>query len=322
MNILLLGTTGLLGHNVLKQLLFDGHKVVALVRDPKKVLLRHNNLQIIKGPLDQPTIINAAQGCEAIINCVGVTDMALLHLTDYTAINSELPKILISAMKHHGISTLIHISTANTIGYGAPTKPSNEASAIEYPFSESFYAQSKLTGEAYLQQASQENPTGHIIIVNPGFMIGPYDVKPSSGTLLLTGYQKPIMAAPKGGKSFIAAKDAAVAITHALTMGTNGNRYLLTGSNMTLKEFYRLQADTMGYRQIFVSLPNWIVSIAGRIGDCIRYCGIKTQLSTRNVRQLMVTEHYDNTKAVDELHMPQTPIETAIRDFFDWWGNK
>lgn len=322
MKILLLGATGLLGHNVLRQLLLDGHEVAALVRHPDKLLFRHERLEAIQGATDAACMESAACGCDAIINCAGTTDMALRHYEDYLAMNATICKEMIEIMEHHGISTLVHTSTANTIGYGTPEEPADEEQPIQAPFSQSFYALSKQLGESYLATAAEQHPDWHIVVVNPGFMIGAYDTKPSSGVLLLTGYRKPIMAAPRGGKSFVAASDAARAIANALTMGRHGERYLLTGENMTLREFYHLQATVMGYRQGFISLPNWLVGLAGKMGDALRWCGIRTQLSTRNVRQLMVTEHYDNGRATRELMMPHTPVEEAVKAFFEWWGNK
>lgn len=321
MKILLLGTTGLLGHNVLKQLLFDGHEVVVLLRNPKKLLIEDDRIKVLKGQLDLESIRMAATGCDAIINCAGVTDMSLLSLEDYLPVNAGLAGILVEVMKCHGIKTLVHTSTANTIGFGTREKLSDESCPMQHPFDKSYYAVSKLQGESILTKTAERCPDWHIVIVNPGFMIGAYDVRPSSGALLLAGFRKPVMAATHGGKSFVAASDAARAIVNALCKGRNGERYLLTGSNMSLREFYALEADTMGYRQAFVALPNWLVAIAGMLGNVLRMCRIKTQLSTRNVRQLMVTEHYDNSKAVRELDMPQTPIRVAISDFFGWWGN-
>lgn len=321
MKILLLGATGLLGHNVLRQLLIDGHQVVALARTPKKVLIEHPMLTIVEGNLSLDSIESAACGCNAIVNCAGVTDMSLLRIDDYLDINAHLNERLVRAMERLGITTLVHTSTANTIGYGDKHRLANETDPIAAPFDKSFYALSKLEGEHTLEKAARTHPDWHIVTVNPGFMIGDYDLKPSSGVLLLAGFRKRIMAAPKGGKSFVAAKDAAKAIANALTLGSNGQTYLLTGSNMSLRDLYALQASTMGYRQTFIDLPNWMVSIAGRLGDLLRMCHIKTQLSTRNVRQLMVMEYYDNQKAIRELQMPQTPIHEAIKDFFDWWNN-
>ena len=156
------------------------------------------------------------------------------------------------------------------------------------------------------------------MVVNPSFMVGAYDTKPSSGKLLLAGYKRRRMAVPKGGKSFVHVRDAAEAVVNAVTMGVNDERYLLTGESMSLKEFYELQAEGCGYKQRVLELPDILVLAAGKVGDMLRWMNIRTQLCTRNVRQLMVCEYYDNGKARRQLAMPQTPIVDAIRDFFGW----
>lgn len=320
MKVLLLGATGLLGHNVLLSLLEHGHNVVALVRSSATLRdIDSTDLSVVKGSiLDKDDLLRAAEGCESIINCSGTTDMALLRYKDYLPVNRDLCSMLVELMDETGIKSLVHVSTANTIGYGSASKLADENEEMQPPFSHSFYALSKKEGESLLESTAQQNAERHIIILNPGFMVGPYDVKPSSGKLLLAAYKKPLMAAPRGGKSFVHVKDVAEAAVNAMTMGCSGQRYLLTGENMSLKDFYALQSEVCGYRQRMISLPNLLVSFAGCIGDIIRFLHIPTQLSTRNVRQLQVMEYYDNSKAVRELNMPQTPIAEAIREFYKW----
>ena len=324
MKVLLLGGNGFLGQNVLRRLLDEGHSVVLIVRhnahDFKELANTDgtDKLSVIQGTfLDAATLSQAAQGCEAVVNCTGTTDMGLLRLEDYLPVNRDGCQRVVETMEYHGIRTLVHVSTANTIGYGTPEKAATETDAMESPFKESFYAQSKLAGEEIVLPAARQHPDWHVVVVNPGFMLGPYDFKPSSGQLLLAGYRKPLMAVPQGGKSFIHVGDAAAAIVNALTLGRHGERYLLTGQNMSLKEFYQLESMVCGYRQRIVTLPNGLVRLAGRIGDLLRLCGWRTQLSTRNVRQLLVREYYDNHHACSELQMPKTPIEDAIKAFFD-----
>ena len=232
--------------------------------------------------------------------------------------NRDLCIRLLQLMERKDISRLVHTSTANTIGYGTPDACADEQAPMQPPFSRSYYALSKRAGEELLLQAAGQHPDWHIIIVNPGFMVGAYDTKPSSGKLLLSGYRKAVMPVPKGGKSFIHVADAAVAIANALTRGTSGQRYLLTGQNLSLKQFYRVQARTCNYRQCLLLLPDWLLAAAGRCGDLLRLCGLRTQLSTRNVRQLMVCEYYDNSRAVADLAMPQTDIAQAVKDFYSW----
>lgn len=327
MTILLLGGNGLLGHNVLYHLLQQGYAVHALLRNFSALhtdgFPYTDRLTLFQGSLlDDADLAAAAAGCDAIVNCAGITDMSLLHYDDYLPVNSLLCARLERLMEVQGISRLVHTSTANTIGYGAPGRCADEGSAMQEPFLRSYYACSKAEGERCLLAAAVRHPQWHIVIVNPGFMVGSYDAKPSSGRLLLAAYRLPLMFVPRGGKSFISVSDAAAAIVSAIDHGVSGSRYLLTGANLTLRQFYRLQAQTCGYRQCLVPLPDWLMIAAGRLGDLLRRCGIRTQLSSRNTRQLIVCEYYDNSRAVADLQMPQTPVARAIADFFAWRQNQ
>ena len=93
MTILLLGGNGLLGHNVLRQLLQQGHKVHALVRNPLSLHIDDfpdykTLLTVFKGSLlNDSDLDKAAEGCDAVVNCAGVTDMSLLRYEDYLPVN-------------------------------------------------------------------------------------------------------------------------------------------------------------------------------------------------------------------------------------------
>lgn len=327
MKILLLGATGLLGHNVLRLLLERGYSVVALVRDRARIVLPDvvrdtPQLTIVTGSLlDEGDLRHAASGCDAIVNCAGTTDMSLLRYADYLPVNRQLVENLLEIIDEKDMAAFVHVSTANTVGFGTCSRLADEEAPMEPPFTQSFYAQSKREGESLILKAAEAHPERHMIILNPGFMMGPFDTHPSSGQLLLSAYKHRWMAAPKGGKSFVHVADVATAVVNALTKGRNGERYLLTGENRSLKDFFLLQAEVCGYRQRVFSLPNWLVLLAGRLGDLLRWIHIPTQLATRNVRQLMVMEHYDCGKARKELDYPQTPVAAAIDDFFHWYAS-
>lgn len=321
MKVLLLGSTGLLGHNVLQRLSATGHQVVTVVRRRNALQVVPPDATIIEGSIThRDTVIAAARGCDAIINCAGVTDMSLLRYEDFTKVNTDLCHSLIAAMNTHGIKRLVHISTVNTIGFGTPTHPAEEEKVIKAPFDKSFYALSKLDGELAVREEARQHPDWHAVVINPGYLIGPMDVKPSSGKMLLLGYRRPMMVAPRGGKAFVDVRDVAVTAVNALTMGQNGERYIAVNSagQFSISDLYILQAHIMGYRQHVISLPNGLLRLAGWLGDLARTVGIRTSLSTCNVQQLMVNEYYDNSRACRELALPQTDIATAIRDFHRW----
>lgn len=323
MTILLIGATGLLGHNVLLSLLSKGHDVVAIVRKRNHFRLPEQavaseRLTII----ESPNLRCQIPSFDAIVNCAGTTDMSLLKIEDYLPGNVDLCRDLLQLMESRRKQVFVHVSTANTIGYGTVEKPGTEKDEARSPFADSFYCRSKRLGEQLLIDYAACHPDAHIVILNPGFMVGSYDVKPSSGKLLLAGYRHRLMAAPAGGKSFVHVADVADAVVNALTMGRNGERYLLTAEDMSIAAFYRLQAEVCGYRQAIVVLPRWITDVAGRVGDLLRALGIRTQLSLCNVRQLQATEYYSYQKAASELDFTPKAINQAIMDFFNWRRNQ
>lgn len=326
MKVLLLGASGLLGHNVLHRLVASGHGVVAVVRRADAIQLDGSGWKTVVGRIDDSaTVMAAAEGCDAIVNCAGVTDMGMLHREDYMPVNRDLCSTLVSVMEYHGIRTLVHASTVNTIGGGTPECPADESRPAAPPFSDSYYADSKSAGEAVLLAAAREHNDWHVVIVNPGFMLGPMDVKPSSGRMLLAGYRRPLMLAPKGGKAFVDVRDVAVAMVNALEGGRSGERYIAVNTaagHLTIKQLYQLQASVEGYRQRVLTLPNWLLTIAGVLGDMLRTLGVRTELSTVNVRQLMAREYYNNMHAINNLQLPQTPIAQSIHDFHAWRYNR
>jgi len=319
MKVLVTGANGLLGHNVVFELLKQQYSVRILVRSTKNIHFDLEKIEVFEGNFtDYKTLKQAASGCGAIIHIAAVTATNLLHYEDYRKINVDGSALLIKVANELNINRLVYVSTANTIGFGTERKLADESFNIEFPFSESFYAQSKVASEQLFIEAS-DKPNKHIVIINPTFMIGAFDTKPSSGKLILMGYKKRLMFAPKGGKNFVAVEAVAVSICNALVGGQNGERYLASGINLSFKEFYSLQMQVENYSQHIFELPSFILILTGKVGDLIRFLGIKTELCSMNLKQLMIREYYSNTKAKSELTLPETNIKIAIKEAIDWF---
>lgn len=316
--VLLLGATGLLGQNVLRLLLERGIPVRALVRSQ----LVAEGVEIIQGNiLDKACLLEAAAGCDSIINCAGSTDMRIPSLEGFRPMNRDLPILLANVLLEADVPVLINVSTSNTIDPGTPEKYSDESAPIGAPFDKSPYALSKLEGEKALTEFASAHPEKRIVILNPGFLLGPFGGKKlSSGTLMLAAWRKPLMIVPSGGKSFLNVKDAATAVVNALEKGEG--RYLLTGKYLSLKDFYKLQAKVMDYRQWIIVLPDFVVKAAGFLGDIFKKLGLNVSFYSHNLNQLLAQEWYDCSRARKELDYPQSPLEDAVREFFDWYLNR
>jgi len=319
MNVLVTGANGLLGHHVVMELLKRQHTVHIIVRSTKNICFDLQCVKLFEGDFtDHSTLTRAARGCNAIIHMAAVTDTRFLKYEDYRMINVDGVLTVLKIVNELNINTLVYISSSNTIGYGNEQQLADERFSIEYPFTESFYAQSKSKAERLVLEASAK-PHRHFVIIHPSFMIGAFDTKPSSGKLLLMGYRRSVMFVPKGGKNFVAASAVATAVCNALTMGRNGEKFLASGINLSFKEYYTLQKQIGNYRQKIYELHGYLVLALGRIGDLLRILGIHTDLCTMNLRQLMVREYYSNNKAKEELNLPDTDIKVAIKEAIDWF---
>jgi len=319
MKVFVTGANGLLGHQVVIELLNRKHDVKAIVRNVTGIHYDLSAVDFCKGNFaNYENLKSAAEGCDVIIHIAAVTATDLLHYEDYSKVNVDGTALIIKVANELNINTIVYVSSANTIGFGNEHELADERFSIKYPFSKSFYAQSKVESERLFVEASKYG-NKHYVMINPTFMIGAYDPKPSSGKLMLRGYKKRILFTPKGGKNFVPAKDVAVAVCNAIMQGRNGEKYLASGLNLTFREFYSLEKQIGNYRQFIVGIPGFLLILIGKVGDLFRKSGIRTELCSMNLRQLMIREYYTNKKAKTELNLPETDLKIAIREALDWF---
>jgi nucleoside-diphosphate-sugar epimerase len=320
MKVLVTGANGLLGHHVVMELKKRNISVKIIVRSLKNIYFNIEEVEVMIGNFTMyEDIKQAALGCDAIIHIAAATALDYSHYSDYELVNINASRQLLKIASELLIKDIVYVSTANTIGFGNKKHHANENASIRYPFSLSYYAKSKLAAERLFQNQAKDK---HIVIINPTFMVGSFDTKPSSGKLLLMGYGKRFLFIPRGGKNFVSVSDVAIACCNALTMGVSGERYLAAGTNLSFKKFYKLQSSIGGYPQIIIKIPNFLLIIVALTGDIMSFFKIKTSLTSINLKQLLIREYYLNTKARKELMMPVTPIEEAVKEALQWFKAK
>lgn len=305
------GATGLLGTNVIIKLLQNGYSVTALVRQKSKYLGEENeNLRLIEGSLISD-LSSYLTNIDCIIHIAAETNQNLIRYDDYRKINYDITVKLFSQAEACRVRRFLLVSSANTIGYGSEKEPGNEKALQKYPFTDSFYAQSKLEAENYLLE-NRKN-TG-VIILNPTFMIGAYDTKPSSGKLIFWAWKKNLVFYPKGGKNFVHVEDAASGILNAIENGRDGEKYLLANENLSYREFFIKVNRITHQKPIMIAIPNRFLSFLGWIGDGLRKLKIKTNLSTSNMKALQIRNYYSHQKSIEELRIQYQLIDKAIED--------
>ena len=322
MTILLTGASGLLGANIAHELHRRGHSIRILARAGADLrAIAGLPFEWVKGDIsDHIAVQQALEGCEAVIHSAALTGPAPSEYSYYEAVNLQGTIHLAEAALQQGVKRFVYVSTANTIGYGDQTCPGDEWSEFSLFRYNSGYINSKFLAQQYvLEQAAQKRLPA--IVVNPSFMIGRYDSKPSSGRIILMGLKSRIQLCPPGGKSFVAVRDVAFGVCQALTEGQTGECYLLTGENMTYKQFFQTLNKVTGHRAIQVVLPWWLIlGLAYLLASLARFKIGPEELSPVNARLACLGLYYSPEKAIRELGMPQTPIREAIREAVSWFA--
>jgi dihydroflavonol-4-reductase len=314
--ILITGANGLLATNTIAALLAKGYKIRGLLRSPGKYKgPLHPNLELIAGDItDDHSLDRALNECNYTIHVAALTSHNITKYSPYKTINVDATETLLKLSIAHGIKKFV--SSANAFGFGSLKAPGNEETPIRPPFSKSLYALSKLEAQQQVLKYKNKIP---LTVVNPTFMIGPYDGKPSSGQIILMGYKKKIIFCPPGGKNFVNVTDAAKGVVAALEKGKNGEPYLLAGENLTFRQFFQKLSKINSGRPIIVTIPAFILEIAGLWGNMLRRFGVKTQLSLTNMRMLCVHNFYSAEKATNHIGVQFGKIETGIQEAIKWF---
>lgn len=319
--VLVTGANGLLGANIVRQLNDQGYMPKAMTRrSSNKLSLKGARYELFEGEItNEKDVFEAVSDCDYVIHSAARTTPSPSNLEAYRASNITATKNLIKACRYYQIKRFIFVSTANCFTNGTLSEPGNESSGFMPWLKASGYAYSKfLAQEEVLMNV--EKYAFPAIVVNPTFMIGANDSKPSSGKLLLYGYNKKIVFYPAGGKNFVNVEYAADAICKALTKGDLGEAYLLAGENMTYKDFFIQIAKQTGRRKILIPIPSMILSLMGRFSDLLeKLFSLSLPLNTANARLLNLDNYYTNKKAVLGLDMKNTEIELALANAIDWF---
>lgn len=319
--VLITGANGFLGSNVARELYRSGYEVKLMMRSTSSAeVINDIPCEIFYGKIDDAADVHqAVAGCDFVVHTASVTQQWAIKPKEYEQINITGTKNIVQACLSHNIKKLVHVSTANTVGPGNKHHPANELSAFRFVSANSPYINTKYIAQQYvLEQVIQKQLPA--VIVNPTFMIGEYDSKPSSGQIILYGMHKRFLFFPPGGKNFVHIHDVSKGIVNALENGVNGECYLMAGENLSYKDFFKLLADVSGQKPILIPIPTIVLKIGGLAGSlmgAIRKTTLKLNYSSGSM--LCLHNYYSGKKSEKELQVKYTPVKTAIENALTWF---
>lgn len=319
MQVLVTGGTGFLGNNLIQTLLNQGHQVRAAVRLSSD-LRPLQDLEVETLPLnllDAAEVNQALAGVDAIIHSAAQIHIGWQQLESSRQANVETTRILANGARRRKIR-MIYVSTVDTLAAADPNSVFDETHTepLKIPAA---YVISKREAEQVMLQQVAEGLDG--VIVNPGFMVGPRDFKPTSGKMMLMLWRQPVLFfTPGGGCSVVDVRNVAAGVANALSLGRPGERYILGGENMSYRELWRLMAKVMGRRPPVRAMRNPLAAVVGGVGDLLtRGLGRELEINSASIRMGQMFHFYSSRKAEQELNYRITSSETALVDGWDWF---
>ena len=320
MRIFVTGGTGLLGNTILRQLSDAGRESISLVRGtPDSKVFDGVETEFVGGDLlDHEVIDRAVASSDAVIHSAGLIHIGWKKCKESMQVNCDGTRTIVEACRKHD-RKLIHVGTVNTLAVGALDRPADELTPLDNQGGQvsCSYVVSKRAGVDQVLSGMQHGLRS--VIVHPGFMLGPWDWKPSSGRMMLEvgkGW-KPI--APSGGCSVCDSRDVAAATISAVDADVeNGRQYILAGQNLSYVELWTEMARRMGTRPPVMAAGPAQEWFAGVAGDLWSAMAGERDLNSAGVRMSGMYHYYDSSRARTELGYENRPIAESLDASADW----
>ena len=324
MTTLVTGATGFVGSHVARQLVSSGENVRVLVRPTSNFkLLEDLRVERVEGDLrDAGSIERAMRGVRRVFHVAADYRLWTQHPEELYESNVEGTRRLIAAAERAGVERIVYTSTVATIAVPQHgTALPNEATAARLEEMIGHYKRSKFLAEQVALDAAKAGAP--VVIVNPTAPVGPGDWKPTpTGRIILDFLLGKMPAYVDTGLNVVAVEDVAAGHLLAAEKGRSGDRYILGGRNMTLKEILDALAAITGRRAPRLKLPHVVALAAGYADEWYsRLAGREPQIPVEGVKMSRHKMFVESDKAARELGYAPGKIEAGLERAVRWYGD-
>jgi dihydroflavonol-4-reductase len=320
MKALVTGATGFVGAAVARALIKEGWQVRALARkgsDRRNV--QQLALEVVEGDLhDTLSLEKAVANCDALFHVaadyrLGAFDPRQLYQT-----NVEGTRNILQAASRAGVGRIVYTSSVATVGIPTDGTPGQEDTPVAVADMIGHYKRSKFLAEELVRDAARQGMS--VVIVNPSTPIGPGDVKPTpTGQMVLDAAAGRMPAYVDTGLNIVHVDDVATGHLLAFHRGRVGERYILGGEDMTLREILTDIAQLVGRKPPRVRLPRGVVMPIAYVAEGIaRITGRPGRITVEGVRMSRKRMFFCSEKAKRELGYSWRAPTDALRDAITW----
>lgn len=315
--VLVTGSNGFLGSWLVQRLLDQGDQVRALVRSPNVELPM--GAERCLGDITNPDSLKAAvKDMNAVVHAAAVIGYKRSERQLMEDVNVGGTENLLRALSGSYVETLLHVSSVVAVGAGhRPKDVLNEDSPYNMAAYNFGYFETKRRAEAAVFRWGASHGR-RVIAVNPSTIYGAGDARKGSRKIQVKVARGQFPFYTSGGVSVVHVEDVVQATLTALKCGRSGERYILSGSNMLLKEVFSQIASAAGVAAPNRYLPNPVVLTLGKITDALDRIGIRGPLNSESAYNSILFHWFLHDKARRELNFQPRDGSVAIEESVRW----
>jgi len=326
MKVFVTGSTGFVGSHVAKVLASQGADLRLLVRKSSNMA----NLAGMQAPASMTTIIGDLLNPESLRSGIRGCDYVFHVAADYRlwvrdpkqmyAVNVDGTRELLRIAREEGVRRVIYTSSVATMGFKTDGTIVDENTPVSLADMIGHYKRSKFLAEQEALKAAYDGQ--EVMVLNPTTPIGPGDIKPTpTGRIVVDFLNKKFPAYVDTGLNLVDVEEVAQTHVAAIEKGTPGERYILGGENLTLKQILDKMSAITGLPSPTMKVPHAVAMIFAFFDETItgRILGKEPRATVEAVRMGKKKMFASPAKAVRDLGFRQIPVYPALRAAIDWF---
>jgi dihydroflavonol-4-reductase len=270
MHIFVTGGNGFIGSAVVRLLAREQHTITCLLRETSKVdrIADLSYTRFVGDIRDPDSLRRGMHGCDGVIHLASIANWEDMRSTQMHDVVVGGTSHVLAAAKNAGVARVVYVSSSTAINGSVHPEVQNENSSLELAGSGFAYALAKQEAERLCRTAAAEGLP--VVMVNPTEVYGPQDTTMvTAGNLVDFITSWPVMVC-RGGTSVVHVEDVAAGILAAYHRGRSGERYILGGDNLTVRQLATMTLALAGRSKPIVTMPHLVLRILAWFGTTFR----------------------------------------------------
>ena len=318
------GATGFVGSHVARVLAERGADLRLLVRSTSDT----KNIEDLKaervvGDLRHPESVERGMaGCDAVFHVAADYRLWVHDPEQMYHSNVDGTRAVLAAARKNGVRRVVYTSSVATMGFSSDGHPADENSPVSLEHMIGHYKRSKFMAEQVAMEAGRSGAGMEVVVVNPTTPVGEQDIKPTpTGRIIVDFLKRKFPAYVDTGLNLVDVDECARGHLAALEKGRSGERYILGGENLTLKQILDKLAAITGLPSPHLRVPYVVALAAGVLDEVVtgRLLRREPRATIEAVRMSRKKMFVTSAKAEKELGWKVVAVDDALRRAVDWF---